>query len=104
MRFGYDVRFLLHETGGLSGATVTGIYVSGPDGSDGTGPSCWGDALRVPPGGTLDIFHSDAGREWLAYCAPGTGGAIAKPNLIVEVSFSDDEGRVSSATSAVTVR
>jgi hypothetical protein len=39
-----------------------------------TGPGCWRDALRVPPGGTLDVFETDAGIDWLGYCGVSIGG------------------------------
>ena len=100
-RFGYEVRFLLRETGGHSGATVQKIIVYGPNGSDETGPGCWGDSLRVPPGGVLDTFHTDAGQYWLAYCSPGSGGVVRTPSLTIAVTFSDDGGRVGEVRSKI---
>ena len=100
-RFGYDVRFLLRESAGRSGATVRGIVVYGPEGSDGTGPSCWGDSLRVPSGGVLDTFYTDAGRYWLAYCSPGSGGVTRTPSLTISVTFADDEGRLGEVRSKI---
>lgn len=91
--FGYLTRFLLRETTGQSGATILGIVVSGPNGSDATGPGCWIDKLWVPPGGTLDTFYTDAGLDWLLYCAPGSGGRERTPQLRVRVTFIDDAGR-----------
>ena len=90
--FGYGVRFLLRETGGRSGATITRIVVYGPSGSDETGPGCWQTPLRVPPLGTLDTFHTDEGANWLLYCGPGSGGTTASPSLYVIVTFADDVG------------
>ena len=100
-RFGYEVRFLLRETGGRSGATVQRIAFYGPDGSDETGPGCWRDSLRVPPGGVLDTFHTDAGQYWLAYCSPGSGGPVRTPSLSIVVTFTDDDGRVGEVGSKI---
>jgi len=100
-RFGYEVRFLLRETGGHSGATVQKIIVYGPDGSDETGPGCWGASLRVPPGGALETFYTDAGQYWLAYCAPGSGGPVRTPSLTIGVTFTDDDGRVGEVRSNI---
>jgi hypothetical protein len=56
-RLGYDVRIQLRETSGKSGATITNVLVGDVrGGGDNTGPSCWGVALRIPPGGMLDTF------------------------------------------------
>ena len=99
--FGYEVRFLLRESGRRSGATVQRIVVYGPAGSDATSPGCWQDSLRVPPGGVLDTFYTDAGRHWLAYCSPGSGGAVRTPSLTVVVTFADDGGRVGEARSTI---
>jgi hypothetical protein len=50
-QFGYEVRFQLMETSGLSGATIQNVFVGYADGGgDNTGPGCWLDPLRVPPG------------------------------------------------------
>jgi len=100
-RFGYEVRFLLRETGGRSGATVQRVVVYGPSGSDETGPGCWRDSLRVPPGGVLDTFHTDAGQYWLAYCSPGSGGVVRTPSLTITVRFADDDGRVGEVQSKI---
>ena len=100
--FGYLTRFLLRETTGQSGATILGIVVAGPSGSDATGPGCWIDKLWVPPGGTLDTFYTDAGLDWLLYCAPGSGGRERNPQLRVRVTFIDDGGR-EGIVEAVTV-
>ena len=90
--FGFAVRFLLRETGGKSGATITRIVVYGPDGSDQTGQACWGPALRVPPLGSLDTFYTDEGANWLLYCGPGIADKTAAPLLYVIVTFTDDFG------------
>ena len=100
-RFDYGVRFLLRETGGRSGATVSGVTIVGPEGSDITGPSCWRETIRVPPGATIDLFHTDAGQQHLLYCAPTSGGVTSRPNLTVEVSFSDDDGKSSTVATGV---
>ena len=100
-RFGYDVRFLLRETGGRSGATVLAVGIFNPDQSDVTGRDCWRDPLRVPPGGVLDTFHTDAGQYWLAYCSPGSAGYARNRSLTIAVTFADDEGRLVEAQSKV---
>jgi hypothetical protein len=95
-RFGYAARFLLRETGGMSGATIDRVVVYGPSGSDETGVGCWRDTLRVPAKGELDTFYTDAGANWLGYCGPGSGGYDATPSLYVVVTFRDDSGVVGS--------
>jgi len=90
--FGFAVRFLLRETGGKSGATITRVAVYGPDGSDGTDQGCWRAALRVPPLGSLDTFYTDEGANWLLYCGPGIAAKTAAPSLYVIVTFTDDFG------------
>ncbi|HET7698640.1 MAG TPA: hypothetical protein VFK57_23190 [Vicinamibacterales bacterium] len=103
-RFGYEVRFLLREAGGTSGATIQRVVVYGPAGSDETAPSCWGDKLRVPAGGELDTFYTDTGAAWLGYCAPGSGGSTAFPALRVVITFSDDQGIVGTVGAEVPAR
>ena len=100
--FGYAPRFLLRETSGRSGATVEHIVVSHQSGADAAGPSCWRDALRVPAGGQLDTFHTEAGAGWLLYCAPGSGGPISRPELRVIVTFRDDNGIAGSVSARIT--
>ncbi len=98
--FGYDVRFQLRETSGGSGATIKNVFVGDSrGGGDNTGPSCWGVALRVPPGGMLDTFYTDAGRDWLGYCA--VGFSLPTEEARVFVDFVDDDGR--SGIAGVTV-
>ena len=101
--FGYEPRFQLRETNGRSGATLQNISVGYNGGADNTGPSCWQDTLRVPPGGTLDMFYTDAGQKWLSYCAPGSGGRTEAPQLRVIVTFTDDDGRTGTAEATATV-
>ncbi len=90
--FWYEPRFLLTETSGNIGATIQDILVQGPNESEQTGPGCWREPLRVPPGGTLDIFYTDAGLQSLTYCAPGCSGRAPSAPLRVVVSFIDDGG------------
>lgn len=102
--FGYDVRFGLTETGGKSRATIQNVFVGDfAGGGDNTGPGCWIDPLRVPAGGSLDVFETDAGIMWLSYCAPASGGFSDKPELLIIVSFSDDDGRSGNARATATV-
>jgi len=102
--FGYGVRFRLRETGGERSAEIGDLLVVGPDSSDWTGPGCWRDSLRVPSGGTLDTFHTDAGLGWLGYCAPGSGGRTATPTLRLIVHFTDDLGREGIVETVITAR
>ena len=90
--FGYEVRFLLREISGRSGATINRIVVYGPTGTDETGAGCWREKLRVPPMGSLDTFHTEEGSNWLLYCGPGSAGTTASPVLHVIVTFTDDFG------------
>ena len=102
--YSYIVRFLLREAGGASGATIDQVDVyGGPFGSEGYGASCWG-TLRIPAGGELDTFYTDAGSEWLSYCAPGTGRDrnVGVSSLHIIVSFTDDSGVAGSVGSPIT--
>lgn len=101
--FGYTVRFRLRETGGQSSAVVGNIVVSGVDESGEFGPGCWGGPVIVPAGGTLDLFETDAGAEWLGYCGLFTGGRTQTPTLRVIVNFIDDQGRAGRAEAAIAV-
>lgn len=103
-RFGYEVRFLLRETSGRSAATITEVTVYGPEGSDITGPGCWRETVQVKAGGSLDLFHTDAGQRHLVYCAPGSGGQTRTPNLTVAVSFVDANGQPGTVGASVAVR
>ena len=78
------------------------IVIYGPSGSDETGPGCWRDQLRVPPGGVLDTFYTDAGSDWLLYCGPGSGGPIATPSLMIRVTLKDDDGALSTVDHWIT--
>jgi len=101
--FGYEPRFQLREASGYSGATIQNIALVAPNGgSDNTGPGCWRETLRVPPGEVIDTFFSDTGASWLGYCAPWSGGNSEKPDLLVVVTFIDDEGHVGSVQSRAT--
>ena len=101
--FGYAVRFMLRETSRASGATIERIVIYGPSGSDETGPGCWRDRLRLPAGGELDTFYTDAGARWLSYCGPGAGGTTASPRLEAEITFSDDRGVAGSVRIPITL-
>jgi hypothetical protein len=107
----YGVRFLLREVAGNSGATIKTIVVRNPSqriggtSSQETGEACWVDLVRVPPGGTLDRFHNDAGSAWLSYCYVGIDGAPGIPSLDLEVHFVDDmQGRGSVSTTITRFR
>jgi len=101
--FVYVVRFALAESGGKSGATIQNVETAVEDRFN-TGPGCWGDALRVPPGGTLDTFDTDAGEQWLGYCSPNPASRTEASRVSVVVTFTDDDGRRSTvqATTSVT--
>jgi len=77
----YEVRFRLREQGGRIGATE----------------------LRVPPGGMLDTFYTDAGAEWLGYCWVGIDALPGVSSLGLEVFFKDDAGVQGSVTAPITV-
>ena len=103
-KFTYLVRFVLSETGGKSGATIQNIETTIDDRFN-TGPGCWGETLRVPPGGTLDTFDTDAGAKWLSYCAPDAASRSEASQVSLVVTFTDDDGRsgtVQAATSVTT--
>ena len=96
--FWLDLRFLLRETGGVSAASVQTVLIGDERGAgDMTAVGCWGVELRVPPGGTLDTFYTNAGRDWLSYCAPSYDASVdtrtLKAPVTLNVTFLDDEGR-----------
>jgi hypothetical protein len=95
--FGYEPRFQLRETSGKSGATLVKVEISSDAGTEVTGPSCWGEMLRVPPGGTLDTFYSDVGARWLGYCGVWGGGRTQTPTVVITVTFTDDDGLSATA-------
>jgi len=66
------------------------------------GESCWITELRIPPGGTLDTFYTDAGAQWLGYCWVGIDALPGLSNLGLEVIFKDDFGVEGLATSTIT--
>jgi hypothetical protein len=106
----YEVRFRLREQGGRIGATVKEIAVSNPHLRPGErtskaigSESCWGTELRVPPGGMLDTFYTDAGAEWLGYCWVGIDALPGVSSLGLEVFFKDDAGVQGSVTAPITV-
>ena len=104
-QFGYEPRFLLREASGNSGATIQNIAVVAPNGNtDNAGPLCWRETIRVPPEEVLDTFFTDAGANYLSYCAPGSGGHSATPDLLVVVTFIDDEGHSGAVQSRATVK
>ena len=102
-KFRYLVRFALAETGGKSGATIQNIETAIEDRFN-TGSGCWRDTLRVPPGGTLDIFDTDAGEKWLSYCAPDAASRTEANRVSIVVTFTDDDGHSNTvqATTSVT--
>ena len=99
-RFVYRVAFVLTETGGRSGATIQNVEIAVDDRFN-TGPGCWRDPLRVPPGGTLDVFANNL--QWLGYCAPAGASRVEATRLLLTVTFTDDEGREGRASTAVPV-
>jgi hypothetical protein len=101
VRFGYEPRFQLRETSGNSGATIAQLAISASNTTEFTGPACWRDALRVPPGGTLDTFYSDAGTQWLSYCGAGGSGPTQTPTVVIKVTFTDDNGQLATAEATV---
>ena len=104
----YQVRLLVRESSGRSGATVKAITVYNPNHAAGetysqvTSESCWRDTLRAPAGGTLDVFYTDSGANWLSYCYAGIGAAPGVSRLSVEVTFTDDDGHPGTATTTIT--
>lgn len=101
-KFSYPVRFVLAETEGKSGATIQNIETAIEDRFN-TGPACWLDTLRVPPGGRLDTFDTDAGEQWLGYCAPAAASRTEATRVSLVVTFTDDEGRTSTVQATTTV-
>src|SRR5262245_24443857 len=93
----YEVRFLLRELGGRSGATPKSIAVSNPNLRPGEhtskqdqSESCWLTELRMPPGGMLDTFYTDAGSRWLSYCSVGIDALTGVVELGLAVRFQDE--------------
>ena len=98
--FAVEVRFLLRETGGNSGATVESFFLG--DGTGG-GASFAGfclEGLRVLPGGVYDTLNTDEGYASWGYCAPywGVVRAPIKEVMFLTVNFVDDVGRAGSVS------
>ena len=93
-----EVRFVLTEVSGLSGATIQAVTVSSSKESDRTDEYCWRREIRVEAGGTLNVFY--AGWSSLSYCAPYFDGPVSDsdPTLSVTVAFFDDSGVSDSVT------
>ncbi len=99
--FSLEVRFLLREARGNSGATVEYFFLGGETGGGAWfGGSC-GGGFRVPAGGVYDTLNTDEGVASWVYCAPYWGvdklGAPAKEYpIFLTVYFEDDEGHPGS--------
>jgi hypothetical protein len=99
--FSLEVRFLLRETGGKSGATVKSFFLG-----DGTGGGAWFagvclEGLRVLPGAVYDELNTDEGYESWGYCAPYWGvvrAPIKEIPIFVTANFVDDDGREGSVS------
>ena len=90
----YETRFRLRESGGRSGAVIKRVAVSETPwiGPHITTERCWKDEIRVPTGGTLDTFYTDAGSKRLGYCYAGLETNQVPSALSLEVRFIDDQG------------
>jgi hypothetical protein len=89
----YRATFVLRETSGNGGATIQRVVVTGPDDINDNGPWCWGDSpIRVQPGRTLDVFHTEAGVNVLGdYCAPYVRAKAQSFPFNLHVTFKDDD-------------
>ena len=91
--FQYSVKFNLVETTGLGGATLDSIQIVVNGDSFLSGAYCWGAAIRVAPGQTLQLF-ADGVDEALGYCSPGpVASTAAASTLMLLAGFIDDQGR-----------
>ena len=94
-----EVRFLLRETGGNSGATVQSFFLG-----DGVGGGAMFDGfcvsgVRVAPGGVYDTLNTDEGYKSWGYCAPYWGvvkAPVTESPMFLTVTFVDDDGRSGS--------
>ena len=102
--WGYVVSFLLRETGGTVGAQIEGVKVASDQGADETGPSCWITNLRVPPGGTLDIFYTGEGLKGLGYCAPSLGSTTPLESVRLIVAFQGEDNPKGTVETVIPVR
>jgi hypothetical protein len=97
--FSLEVRFLLRETGGKSGATVNDFFVEHGvlGGGAWFGGPC-GGGFRVPPGDVYDTLNTDDGFASWGYCAPylGVEKLGEEYPLFLTVYFEDDEGNPGS--------
>lgn len=89
--------FILRETGGASGATVQNAWLEGPDGAEPGligGPACpHNTKIRVPPGGTSDIFHRAAGGDGYCHIWGDLPNRTERRQLELIIEFTDDDGR-----------
>lgn len=103
-------RFILRETGGASGATLQDVSLLGPDGAEPGligGPACpHVKKIRVPPGGTSDIFHRDAtnsGPDGYCYLWMDLPNRAEHRQLDLIIGFTSDDGRRHTFTTTVDV-
>ena len=103
-------RFTLRETGGATGATLQAAHLEGPDGAEPgliAGPACpYNKKIRVPPGGTSDIFQRDArdaGEDGYCWLWGDLPNRTERRQLDLVIQFSSDDGRVSSLSTAIDV-
>ena len=55
----------------------------------------------MEPGGTLDYFEREV--RSLSYCAPSIGTATRALYVAIDVTYADDDGRVSTVNALVTL-
>ena len=91
----YRATIVLRETSGNSGATIQRVVVTGPDEINDNGPWCWGDTpIRVEPGRSLDVFHTEAGVKVLGdYCAPYVRAKVQSFPFDLQVTVKDYDAR-----------
>jgi hypothetical protein len=91
--FAYDLKLILTETGGISGASFIPPIIIGPGGVE---VGCSNLTIEIRPRDSWDM--DDLGR-----CKPEPEGRVATPTLRAVVNYQDDEGRYGTVTRQVEV-
>jgi hypothetical protein len=98
-RFSLEVRFLLKETSGNSGANVESFFLGDQSGGGAWFAGSCLKGLRVPAGGVYDTLNTDEGYASWSYCAPYWGvvsAPVKEMPIFLTVNFVDDDGHPGS--------
>ena len=103
--YSYVARFLLRETGGISGAAIRSVLIGDVrGGGDLIDDGCWDHDIQLAPGGTVDTFYTDDGIDSLYYCDPTVASRTRLDTVRVTVTFTDRNGVAGTVKAEITPR